>query len=256
MALTDVQISSSLMGASTASFDLMQSIEVKQDAVTYNADVDFVLNLSDVQVSNQPDAPSSVVADINVTGFNLAQVIAYSATQNKLEETKMLPDSPRKDMFLKSIQTEVDNAYATMTEKMVVTIDEIVVRSEKYASVLQGKIGVKDKSFKGTLQVTNFDYLAPVPKKIDEAACKAVMDKMLTGEIPSEDFQAQYTATCDDGAGVLEVLRPFAATAKKVKDANGKDALLFDIQVVNETLFVNNQKVEDDAYVNPMNMLD
>jgi hypothetical protein len=256
MVLSDAQISSSLMGENMASFDLMQSIEVKQDAVTYNANVDFILNLSDVQASNQPDAPSSVVADINVTGFNLAQVLAYSATQSKLEETKKLPDNPRKDMFLKSVQTEVDNAYAAMTEKMVVTIDEIAVRSEKYTSVLQGKVVVKDKSFKGTLQVTNFDYLAPTPRKVDETACKAVMDKLLTGEISSEDFQTQYTATCDDGAGVLEMLRPFADTAKKVKDADGKDALLFDIQVVNETLFVNNQKVEEDSYVNPMNMLD
>ena len=255
LALNGVVLTSALAGSDTVSFNLTQSLDAKQNQTNYNADVTFKMDISDFKMTNQKDLPSTLSIDTNISGFTFAQALSYSAAMDRLSENENLPDSPRKQIILKPLQAEAEKTYRDLTENMVLTLNQISVKSDNYALVLKGKSTVKDQTFKGTLQVTNFDYLAPQPKVIDEVACQAVVDKMLSGELAGEAFQAQYNATCEDGAGILESLRPYAATATKVKDANGKDALLFDIQFAGENLFINGQKVDKAVYENPMELL-
>ena len=70
---------------------------------------------------------------------------------------------------------------------------------------------------------------------------------MLENKMTPDEFRVAYEKDCDEGQGVLDALRPYAATAKKVKDDQGKDALLFDIEASNGSLFINGQKVDIDS---------
>ena len=248
-------LNSALAGSASVSFNLNQSFEAKQNQVNQNLDFLLSAQISDFKMTGKEDLPTNLTLDANVSGFTIAEYLNYLTAMEKLSENEQLPDSPRKEIILKTVQSEVDKAYNELTDNMRLQINDIGIKANQYALQLKGSASVKDQKFNGSLQVTNFDYLAPQPKVIDEAACQAVVDKMLNGELAGESFQAQYNTTCEDGAGVLDALRPYASTAKKVKDSQGKDALLFDIQVHDETLFINGQKVDENAYANPMELL-
>ena len=255
LTLDGVSLKSALAGNDTASFNLNQSILVNQNQTDFNVDATLNVNIEDISVSKKTDLPKTVSVNAKLSGFTLVEAMAYSASMDKLSENDVLPESPRKDIIMKKLQADVDKAYANLTDEMVLNIDEIAIRSDIYNLIFKGKAIVRDESFKGTLQVRNFDYLAPAPKVVDEVACQAVVDKMLSGKIASDEFQKQYYEVCEDGSGILEILRPYASTASKVKDSQGKDALLFDIQVNGENVFINGKKVDEDIY-NPMELLD
>lgn len=255
LSLKGVSLTSALAGAASVSFNLSQSTDTQQNLDNLDANVTFKMNISDFKMTTKDDLPTDINIDANISGFTFAEYLLYSAATDKLTENEMLPDSPRKNIILKTVQAEVDKAYNELTDNMVLEIKDVTIKANQYALVLKGNGVAKTQDFNGTLQVTNFDYLAPKPRVVDDAACQAIVDKMLSGELSGEAFQAQYEANCEDGTGILDALRPYASTARKVKDANGKDALLFDIQIRGENLLINGQKASDDVYSAPMELL-
>ena len=247
MSLRGATLTAGLSGSDSASFDLIQDMFIKQDPKTYNADITLRFDVSNLRFSNPKQTTKDISVQVNMTGFTMDKAIVYSAALSKRNEILSNTQAGNNQTALQNIQKEVERAYTDLTKDMIVSVDEIAVRSADYSVVLKGKIIAKDVSFNGTLQVTNFDLLAPEAKKIDEKACEALVDKMLTGSINSTQFKNQYETTCNDGSGPLTFLRSYANTAKRVRDINGKEALSFDIRVNSEELFINNQKVGADV---------
>ena len=247
MSLNDVKISTIVPQSDMVSFNLAQSLNMKQDT-QYNITVDLKLDMTDIkQGVTTVAAPGNMSFDITASGFTVEQLANYSEALDKVNETEKLPESPRKGVILKSVQGELDKAKSALTKNMVIDVNKVSADSDEYAMLLKGKVEVENETFKGTMQITNFEYLAPEPKKIDEAACQKLVDQMLENKMTPDEFRVAYEKDCDEGQGVLDALRPYAATAKKVKDDQGKDALLFDIEASNGSLFINGQKVDIDS---------
>lgn len=256
MTLKDGKIRSIAFGqAGEITFNLNQNLDIQQDLKTQNVVINLKINLGDIKQNiSAMKTPSQVIADVSASGFTVAQLVSYSEAMDKVNETQALPESPRKEVILKSVQKEVDDAENALKKNMKIDVNEIAVNADEYAVSLTGKATLKDEAFKGTLQVTNFEYLAPEPKKIDEAACQELVNQMLENKIESADFRKRYEASCDEGRGVLDALRPYAVDAKKVKDKNGKDALQFAVEVNGDDLFINGKKVADED-LNPSSLL-
>ena len=236
-------------------FNLNQSLDVKQDLKTQNVVVDFKLSLNDITQNVAPiKTPAQIVANISATGFTITQLMNVSDATDKVNDAQALPESSRKEVILKGVQKEAEDAMAALKKDMKIDINEIAANADEYAVVLTGKATPKDETFKGTLQVTNFEYLAPEPKKVDEAACQELVNQMLENKIEGADFRTRYEATCNENRGVLDALRPYAGSAKKVKDKQGKDALQFAVEINGGSLFINGKKVEDEN-LNPSALL-
>ncbi|MBP5535067.1 MAG: hypothetical protein J6Y03_06175 [Alphaproteobacteria bacterium] len=256
MSFNGVKFSSFLPGKEgTISFNLKQLLDLKQDMSNQNLTVSFNLDLNDIKQNGiGKELPSQIAMDVVATGFTVTQLTNLSEANGKLAETEALPESPRKSVILKSVQKEIDDAMDALLKDMKIDVNKISVDADKYAIVLKGKAVPERETFQGTLQITNFEYLAPEPRKIDEAACQELINQMLENRIKNEEFRARYDAVCDEGRGVLDALRPFASTASKVKDEKGKDALQFKIETNKNDLFINGQKVSDEM-LDPMVLL-
>ena len=256
MSLDDVKISSSFPGKDgTINFNLKQSLDMKQDMNNQNLTVSFNLNLDDIrQTGAVRNLPSQITMDIEATGFTIEQLMNLSDANDKMSEAGMLMESPRKEVIMKSVQKELDAAADALLTDMKIDVNKIAVDADEYAIVLKGKVVPESESFKGTLQITNFEYLAPEPKKIDEAVCRDLETQMMENKINIEEFKVRYEASCDEGRGRLDALRPFASTALKVKDEKGNDALQFKIEMNGDDLFINDQKFNDEM-LNPASFL-
>lgn len=232
------------------SFDLDQDLDFKQDQKDYNVSMELKWAFTNIQAKGIDSLPSVVSSDISATGFTVGQMLTYSAQMDNYQRAQDLPKSPSKDLAVKTAEKEAKDAYDKLLDKLVVTVNQVLFEAPQYRVVLKGTIVPKLEQFKGTFQVTNFDYLAPEPKKIDDAACKAVIDKMVAGELAGEAFTTAYKDSCDDNRGALDVLRPYRDTARKVKDAKGQDALIFDVEYLGDDLYINRQKVTDEQMNN------
>lgn len=251
MTLNNIRFSSPMMGDKSLSFDATQTVEVQQDQTNYNVTTNFGMLINNIKGDLTDDMPRTLTADIETSGYTFSDFLVYSAAINKLSEAESLPDSTRKEIMLKTLEDEVEKAQEKLIANVKIDIKEMALRADKYTMVLKGNVNVKSEQFKGTLQVTNFDYLAPQPKKIDEVACQKLVDDMLSDKIKGAEFKAQYDLTCDEGRGILDGLRPFADSAAKVTDAQGNNALLFSIEFSGDDMFINGHKIDDDSDLNP-----
>lgn len=246
LALNDVKISSVVLGEQgTASFNLSESLDLKQDEKSKNITAGLKLDVKDIKNGKNADIPSAVTADMTISGFTAEQIINFSETMSKYNEADSLPESPRKGILLDSIQKEVDEASDALMKDLKINVNNMDVIADNYSISLKGTLVPKDENFKGTLQVSNFEYLAPEPRKIDEAACQKLLDQMLEDKIQGDEFKAKYEEICDEKRGILDPLRAFADTAEKVKDVKGKDALKFGIEINGDDLYINGKKIED-----------
>ena len=248
MSLKDGKIRSIAFGQGGAvTFNLDQELDAKQDVSTQNITLDFNLNLNDITQNVAPmKIPSKMTADLSASGFTVNQLVSYSEAVDKMKEAQSLPESSRKEVILSGVQKEVDTAESALKDNMKVEIKEISVNADEYAVVLSGKATPKDEVFKGFLQVSNFEYLAPEPQNVDKAACEDLINQMTENKIDMADFRTRYEATCDEKRGVLDALRPYAASAEKIRDEQGRDALRFVVEVNGKDLFINGNKIEDE----------
>ncbi|MBR6231609.1 MAG: hypothetical protein IKQ99_00745 [Alphaproteobacteria bacterium] len=246
MAVKDIKISVPALGdQGNAGFNLEESLNLKQDGNSKNLTAGLKLDIKDIKAGKNADVPTALTTDMVATGFTLEQLMTFSDTMNKYNEVSNLPDAPRKDVLVSSVQKEVDAASEALMKDLKVTVNNLDVIADNYSISLKGTMIPKDENFKGTLQVSNFEYLAPEPRKIDEAACQNLIDQMLEDKIQGDEFKVKYEQICDEKRGILDPLRAYANTAKKVKDAKGKDALQFGIEISGDDLFINGNKIED-----------
>ncbi len=258
MTLTGAKLSSVLTGGeqNTVSFNLVQDLNVEQNQANKDIKANLRINADNIQSNFMANLPFELKVDVTTQGYTLDEMMAYSNATGKMDEMSVLADSPRKTALMKTAQDQVDKAYDNLIDNMKINIQDLSVRASDYALALKGVIDLKAERFKGTLQITNFEYFAPTPKQIDEVACQKLVDDMMSNAITKDAFKAEYAAKCDKQTGVLDALRPYADTATKVKDAQGKDALLFAVEIQNENMFINGRKVQDDSIVNPMSLIE
>ena len=235
-------------------YDLDQSLTLKQNVETHDMTADLKINIANKDKVADPKSPANTVIDLSASGYTVNQLTDFFVAMRKVSEAEDLPASPRRDVVLNSVYAEFDQAKAALKKGFKLDVNEISLDDEKYAVVLKGVATAANEDFKGTLQITNFDYLAPAPKQIDQEACQKLVDEMLANKIQGDEFKKRYNETCDEGQGVLTPLRSFADTAKKVKDKNGKDALLFDVEVKNDNLYINGKNI-DEAGISPASLL-
>ena len=91
-------------------------------------------------------------------------------------------------------------------------VEALTIEGKNYAVLAKGVLS--EDGFSGTVGIHNFDVISPEKNKTDVTS------------------------------GLLDVLRPYKSTARKEKDAKGRDMLTFDIQYSYKLgLFINKHKV-------------
>lgn len=256
--MTGLKASSFFLPIQSISFDADFSMDMKQDMQSKKLDITTIFDAKNVVVSGAPAVlapklPTALFFNINMKGFTMDELVALGQAQNRLREAKSVPFT--RPEALKVMEQDVQNKTNAMKAKTSFFINKMGVSSDQYAISIRGALFPQQEAFNGTLTITNFDYISPAAQPIDEEACRAASEKWSSVLIEkngnNQDVEVQQAlraaaVVCDDKAGVLDVLRPYIPTAKKVKDDNGKEALQFDIEYKNGKYLVNGQ---------PLNMM-
>lgn len=238
MTLSNVQFNSMF---SKGSFDLKQTFDTSADEKNQLTAV-LSLTADNVVISEQPDMPKSAKAILTFSGFTLEQVKKHLQAMEAYQQIAALPRNAQNNQALATAKAKADVASNALLKNMIMDVDASV-DSDKYQVLIKGTMKMQSEQFNGTMTVVNFDYLAPQPKAVDQAACQRVMDKVLDGTLTGDNFQKAYEEHCSERKGPLDHLRPYATTAKR-STVNGKEALVFDLKYDGNQLFINAQPVQ------------
>ena len=224
-----------------AAFNLKQTLDVKHKD-NDEVDVSIGLDGTDISVDEPKNFPSKIHANVNVTGFTAQQFVDYMLILKELSELQGKGNEAQSKM--QELAQKASEAQDALQENMVVTLNEARFTANDYDVIVKGVAYPKKEEATGTLTVVNFDVLAPNPQAIDEKACENLMSQMLNGSLTEKEFETQFHAKCSENKGPLDMLRPYASSAKHTK-VNGKDALVFDIQIKSDQLFINSRPYQN-----------
>lgn len=266
--LGDLKMKMSLNGVSASSFLAPLSImnvnfsldaDMKDDDVTKDATLNIKAHAGDVQVKTEVEQikrylPKTVDFDLTATGFTYEELNEFSKAQKALvlaSENNKIPQEARIELQQK-LEENLETKGEALIDNMKLDVNN-VISSDNYAVELSGNILPKAETFVGNLKITNFEYLAPEPRVIDERVCESAKEK-LTGlymnsngnfdEAQMNKVMTDVQNACDEGRGPLDALREYVPGAQKSKDAQGRDVVTFDVKLQNDTLYLNGKPLD------------
>lgn len=257
--MTGIKAASFFLPVQELRLDSAFGITLKQDMSTKVVDMNIDWKASNIAaISPETEfvskLPTSLIFDMNMKGFTYADLQSLGQSQNHLNEARSVPFT--RPEALRVLENEVQTKTNELMAKTSFFLNNLSLRGNDYAVALRGAVYPQSEAFTGTLTITNFDALSPAPKAIDTQACqtateawsRALIQKSGNESDPEvRKASAAASAACDDGAGFLEFLRPYLATAKQVKDEMDKPAVQFAVEYKNGVWYINGKELGFDT---------
>ncbi|MGN1062975.1 MAG: hypothetical protein ACI4QM_01445, partial [Alphaproteobacteria bacterium] len=195
-------------------------------AVTFDETLKLNLNISDIQGGQNilPLSPTHIRADIEITGLDKDLLTQYVKERQAYNETEEADDETAEGKTLKNDLTKLQDEIAL---NLGVNINHITLSTAEASIDLSGiilhpdSVMREDQSAVGAslkLAVTNFDTISPKAAPMDEEACKAALENRNVLQDAAEDLPP----ACQQQSGVLDILRPYLATAQHGTDEAGR----------------------------------
>lgn len=247
--ISNLQITSMLLPVQEISTNVALNTTLKQTTDAGRMDMALNLSLKDIAVAQSVDGltdkiPTYVTMRILLPNLDTRQV------RRVIELNQEIADEATSAERQKAAQQELDEAMSRLMEQTVVEIKEAAFGSDQYAVTVNGVLSQKDETFKGTLNIVNFDFISP-EGTVDEKAClearqkaDALMEQMAQAQDDSlfdQALSAQMTVSdlCEPQSGLLDALRPYLATAKRSVNARGQTVDQFDVLFNQTGLYLN-----------------
>ncbi len=255
--ISNLRITSMLLPVQEVRTNVALNTSFKQTSDMGLMDMTLNLSFKDIAVAQKiPDLdgklPTYMTLSVSVPNLDVKQIQQIVNLNQEIANEETAPER------LTKAEKELDQAMNQLMSQAVVDIKEMALGSEEYSVALNGVLNQKDKTFKGTLTVINFDFISP-EGTVDEAACDearrnadALMEKMAQSQDNSlfdQTLAAQLKASqlCEAEPGVLDALRPYMAPAKRTLNAKGQTVDSFDVEYNSTGLSLNGTPVLSDA---------
>ena len=254
--ISNLRVASMLLPVQEVSTNVALNTSLKQTADLGRMDMTLNLSFKDIAVAQKiPDLdgklPTYITLSVLVPNLDVKQVQQIVNLNQEIANEETPPER------LAEAEKELDQSVNRLMSQVVVDIKEMALGSEQYSVVLNGALNQKDKTFKGTLTIVNFDFISP-EGTVDEKACNdarqdadALMEKMAQSQDNSlfdQTLAAQLKASqlCEAEPGVLDALRPYMVSAKRTLNAKGQTVDTFDVEYNATGLSLNGKPVVSD----------
>ena len=153
-------------------------------------------------------------------------------------------------------QKELESLISLFEKELNIHVNEISFGSKNYSVTLKGLLRAENRTFEGTLNVVNFNFIVP-EKKIDEKACAAAKQEAeaLMNQVEQSkqventmleqvaEAQSKVSQLCEVQGGMFDFLKPYLATAEHSINEKNQTVDVFHLKYNKEGWYLNDQLV-------------